>query len=92
MIALIIVALVIAAAIAWNTVPILRKKVQGWSTLLETALGGLLYAAGVVGDAIQEAQKLGYIPSQWVGYIPYVLMAYLVIKRMQTKTPVGGKK
>lgn len=92
MIALIVVALVIAAAIAWNTVPILRKKLQGWSTLLETALGGLLYAAGVVGDAIQEAQKLGYIPSQWIGYIPYVLMAYLVIKRMQTKTPVGGKK
>ncbi len=92
MIALIVVALVIAAALAWNTVPILRKKLQGWSTLLETALGGLLYAAGVIGDAIQEAQKLGYIPSQWIGYIPYVLMAYLVIKRMQTKTPVGGKK
>jgi len=92
MIALIVVALVVAAAIAWNTVPVLRKKLQGWSTLLETALGGLLYAAGVVGDAIQEAQKLGYVPSQWVGYIPYVLMAYLVIKRMQTKTPVGGRK
>jgi hypothetical protein len=92
MIALIVVALVVAAAIAWNTVPVLRKKLQGWSTLLETALGGLLYAAGVVGDAIQEAQKLGYIPSEWVGYIPYVLMAYLLIKRMQTKTPVGGRK
>lgn len=92
MIALIVVALVVAAAIAWNTVPVLRKKLQGWSTLLETALGGMLYAAGVVGDAIQEAQKLGYIPSEWVAYIPYVLMAYLVIKRMQTKTPVGGRK
>lgn len=92
MIALALVAFVIAAAVAWNTVPILRKKVAGWSTLLETALGGILYAAGILGDAIQEAQKLGYIPSQWVGYIPYVLMAYLVIKRLQTKTPVGGKK
>lgn len=92
MIALVIVLVVIAAAIAWNVLPNLRKRLAGWSTLLETALGGILYAAGILGDAIQEAQKLGYIPSQWVGYIPYVLMAYLVIKRLQTKTPVGGKK
>lgn len=91
MIALVIVLLAIAAAIAWNVIPNLRKKVAGWSTVLETALGGLLYAAGILGDAIQEAQKLGYIPSQWLGYIPYVLMAYLLIKRVQTKTPVGKK-
>ena len=92
MIALIIVLLVIAAALAWNIIPNLRKKVAGWSTVLETALGGILYGAGVLGDAIQEAQKLGYIPSQWVGYVPYILMAYLLIKRVQTKTPVGVKK
>lgn len=91
MIALILVLLAIAAAIAWNVVPILRAKVKGWSTVLETALGGVLYGAGVVGDAIQEAQRLGYIPSQWLGYVPYVLMAYLLVKRLQTNTPVGKK-
>lgn len=92
MIALVLVGLAIAAALAWNLIPALRAKLKGWSTLLETALGGALYAAGVLGDAIQEAQKLGYIPSQWLGYVPYVLMAYLILKRVQTKTPVGGKK
>lgn len=91
MIALILVLLAIAAAIAWNVVPILRAKVKGWSTVLETALGGVLYGAGVVGDAIQEAQRLGYIPSQWLGYVPYILMAYLLLKRLQTNTPVGKK-
>lgn len=91
MIALLLVLIVFAAVLAWNTIPILRKKLQGWSTILETMIGGVLYAFGVLGDAVQEAQKLGYIPSQWVGYVPYVLMAYLIIKRAQTKTPVGKK-
>jgi len=91
MIAIIIVALVISAALVWNFVPAVRKKVAGWSTVIEAVLGGALYYFGILSDAIQEAQKAGYIPSQWLGYVPYVLMAYVLVKRIQTKAPVGKK-
>jgi hypothetical protein len=91
MIAWLIIAAFVAAALVWNFVPTVRDKAKGWTTLIEGAGMTALYYFGIVSDAIQEAQKAGYIPSQWVGYVPYVLMAWVLLKRLQTKTPVGKK-
>jgi hypothetical protein len=92
MIALAIVGLFIAAALVWNFVPAVRDKVKGWTTVIEGVSMTALYYFGIVSDAVQEAQKAGYIPSQWLGYVPYLLMAWVLLKRFQTKTPVGGAK
>lgn len=91
MIAISIVAVVIVAALVWNFVPVVREKLKGWSTMLEAAIGASLYGLGILSDAIQEAQKAGYLPSQIVGYAPYVIFAYIAFKRWQTKTPVGKR-
>lgn len=89
--AFILIGLCVAVVLIWNFVPAVRDKLKGWSTVLETLMAGTLYAAGVIGDAIKEAQAAGYIPSQWLGYVPYILMAWVLLKRFQTKTPVGKK-
>lgn len=86
-----LVAAVLAAVLAWNFYPPFRERLKGWTTILEAALGGIIYYAGVATEAIQEAQKAGYIPSQWVGYLPYLFLAWMIVKRLQTKGPVGKK-
>ena len=91
MIAIIIIILALAAVGVWNFVPAVRDKIRGWSTIAEAVLGGVLYYFGIVSEALQEGAKAGYIPSQWVSYVPIVLLAWMILKRVQTKTPVGKK-
>lgn len=88
----VILAVIVAALIiAWNTVPSFREKMKGWSTVLEAVLATAVYWYGQVSDALVEAQHAGYLPSQWVGYLPYVIMVWMILKRLQTTTPVGSK-
>lgn len=86
-----VVALAVIAVLAWNFYPPFREKLKGWSTIIEAILGGGIYYFGVATDALQEAQKAGYIPSQWLGYLPYVFFAWMILKRVTTSTPVGKK-
>jgi hypothetical protein len=79
------------AILVWNFVPSVRAKLQGWSTIAEAVIGAFMFYFGQFAGAIQEAQTSGYIPSNWAQYVPFILLAWVVIKRIQTATPVGVK-
>jgi uncharacterized membrane protein len=87
---ILILALVCAAVIAWNLIPAFREKLRGWTTILEAAIGTAMTYFGVFSEAIQEAQVSGYIPENWTSYVPFILFAWVLLKRFQTRTPVGG--
>lgn len=78
-----------ALVLAWNFVPAFREKMRGWSTIAESTLGVILYYFGMFSDALTEAQQSGYIPANWVQYVPFVLFAWIILKRLQTKSPIG---
>lgn len=87
-----LVIVVFGATIAvWNFVPSFRDKMRGYSTVAE---GGIAFFIGVFGQisgAIQDAQTAGYIPPQLLTYVPFVILAWFIVKRFATTTPVGVK-
>ena len=86
-----IVVIALGVVIAWNTYPPFKAKMASWTTLAEGALGFVIYLYGMVSEGIQEAMKAGYVPKEILPYLPLVLFAWFVVKRLQTKTPVGKK-
>lgn len=90
-IALILMLLVFASVIAWNVYPPFRKRLRGWSTIIEGTLGTVLTYFGVFADALQEAKNLGYLPENIETYLPTIILVWVILKRLQTNTPVGGK-
>lgn len=87
---LLVVVTVIAFAV-WNFVPSIREKLKSWSTVIEGTWMAFLGIFGQITDGLREAQAAGYIPTQWLGYLPYVLLAWMILKRFMTSTPVGQK-
>jgi hypothetical protein len=85
---LVFVALAAIPIILWNFVPAVRERVKGWSTILEAGIGGLIYALSQATDVLKELQAAGYLPSWLVAYVPYVFIAWVVVKRFQSTTPV----
>lgn len=81
----------IVAVLAWNFIPDLRQKVKGWSTVLEAGLAGGLYLFDQVSQGLQEALKAGWVPKEMITYLPLVFFAWVILKRFQTKAPVGKK-
>jgi len=81
----------LAAVLAWNFIPGVREKLKGWSTLLDTAVVTALYYFGLFTEGLSEAHKLGYIPKDWYVYVPVILAAGIIAKRLLTTTPVGKK-
>ena len=80
------------AILAWNFLPTWRAKMQGWSTIAESVIGAVLYYFGQFAGAIQDAQQSGFLPPQLLEVVPFILLAWVFIKRIQTKTPVGTKE
>lgn len=85
---LIFLLLLAAGFVAWNFVPSIRKRMSGTSTVLETIGGGVLYYFGVFAEGIEEAQAAGYIPDNFLSYVPYILVGYILLKRVQTTKPI----
>lgn len=83
--------IICALVLAWNFYTPFREKMRGYSTIAEGILGTVMYYFGVFSEALEEAQASGYIPDNWIQYVPFVMLAWIVIKRVQTKTPVGSK-
>jgi len=81
----------IVAVIVWNVVPGIREKMRGWSTVIEGAAGTAIYYFGGFADALKEGQSMGYVPHDISGYVPMVLLLWLIVKRWQTSTPIGRK-
>lgn len=80
-----------AVILLWNFVPKWRSAMRGYSTIAETGIAFLLGIFGQISGAIQDAQAAGYIPPQIAAYVPFVILAWFVVKRFQTSTPVGKK-
>lgn len=85
---LVVVAIVV---LAWNFYPPLRQRLRGWSTILEGLIGTGLTYFGIFAGAIQEGQQAGLIPENLSQYVPAILLAWVILKRIQAKTPVGKK-
>lgn len=81
----------LAVIIVWNFVPRVREKLRGWTTVLEGVLAAGVYWFGQISDGLREAQQAGYLPSGWVQYIPYVLLVWMILKRLTTTSPAGKK-
>lgn len=90
--ALIIAGVVLLLFLAWNFIPSFREKLRGYSTILETTGIGALYYMGILTDAANQLVKDGLIPADYQKFTPLIVFVYLVVKRWQTTTPVGGEK
>lgn len=77
--------------LAWNFYPPFRERMKGYSTIAEGVIGTLMYYFGMFSEALDEAQAQGYIPDNWVQYVPFIMLTWIVVKRLQTTTPVGEK-
>lgn len=86
-----ILALACALILAWNLVPSFRARMRGLSTIAEAFIATAMTYFGVFSEAIQEAQASGYIPENWMQYVPFILFAWVILKRFQTTTPVGDR-
>lgn len=89
--AILLLAIAVGLVVAWNIYPPLRAKLRGWSTIIEGIIGTAFTYFGIFAEALEEGQRSGYLPENILTYVPMVLFAWVLIKRIQTKTPVGGK-
>lgn len=87
-----LVVLVILIVLAWNFYKPLRDKMRGYSTILEGLLGTLMTYFGVFAGAVQEGHASGYLPENISQYAPLIVFAWIILKRVQTKTAVGTTK
>lgn len=85
----IILAAVLVLVLAWNFYPPFRAKMRGFSTIAEAAIGAALAYFGVFAEAIREAELGGFLPDNLQQWAPFVLLAWVVAKRVQTKTAIG---
>jgi len=86
---ILVLAAALAAVVVWNTIPGLRERMRGLTTIVEGAVGTAIYYFGEFTDAFREAQASGYLPEGLVRIMPLVLFGWIVVKRFQTKTAVG---
>lgn len=89
----IILSAAVVLVIVWNLVPSAREKMRGWSTIIEGLMATVFTYFGNFAEAIREAQQFGYLPDNVnvERAVPFILFTWLVLKRFQTKTPVGKK-
>ena len=82
----------IIVVVVWNFVPSMRDKMRGWSTVIEAGGAFVYWALGQLTGGLQDAVNAGYVPAWLVGYIPVIMLVYIIWKRFITTTPVGGAK
>lgn len=88
----VLVVIAVAAVAVWNLVPAVRDKVKGWTTILEASMGSFIYFFGEITGGLQEALNAGLVPKWLLPIIPFLLFMWVILKRFQTKTPVGAAK
>lgn len=76
----------------WTFVPKFHAVMKSYSTIAEGGIALLLGAFGQISGAIQDAQAAGYIPPQLATYVPFVILAWFIVKRFVTSTAVGQKQ
>lgn len=87
--AYVVVVLFVIAWAAWNFLPDVRKQMRGWSTMIEASAGSLLVAAGTFADALHDLITSGYLPEWAAGQQWIIVLAWILLKRKQTTTPLG---
>ena len=88
--ALLIIGLFVVLVLAWNFIPSWRAMMKGMSTKAEALGGLLLYQGGVFSDAVAKVRDMDLLPDHVDQYAAYFIAAYVIIKRLQTKTPAIG--
>lgn len=89
--AIIIIVLFIIVVLIWNFVPSIREKMRGYSTIVEVVVATVMQYFGMFAEALQEASASGYIPENYAQIVPGIICVYLVAKRFQSRTAVGGE-
>lgn len=84
-----VVAIIIV--LLWTFEPNLRAKMKGWTTIIELLGSGVYWLMDKLTGGIQDAVSAGYVPAWLVGYIPLIMIVWLIMKRFDTTTPVGVK-
>lgn len=87
----ILVIVALGAVLAWNFYPPAKAKMAGLTTAAEAILGFVLTLFAQIGEGLQEAVKAGYVPKEILPYIPVVIFAWFLFKRIKTTSPVGKK-
>ena len=79
--------------LAWNFYPPFRVKLRGLSTIFEGVLATAMHYFGVFAGAMEDVQNSGYLPENWTftQYIPFIILTWIIVKRIQTSTGVGEK-
>lgn len=90
---LIILGVVCLFILAYNFYLPLREWVRsytGSTRLFEVISTGVLFGLaefakwfGAAVEGLQEAQQNGYIPEDWVKYVPFILVFWYVFKHLQ---------
>jgi len=91
-IAIVVLAIVLIVVLAWNFYPPFRQRMRGLSTKLEALVGLLMYWLEIFQDALRQLHAEGWLPDGWESAVPYILGAYIIMKRWQTTTPVLSNK
>jgi hypothetical protein len=78
--------------IFWNTHKKTRQKMKGKSTIVEGLLGTAMVNFGVFAEGLKDAKAQGLIPDGLEDYAPLIIFAWIVVKRAQTKTPMGREE
>lgn len=86
---------IVAAIAAWNFIPAVRERLRGFTTIFD----GVSLAAGAVPiygaleafvGGMQESQWREWVPDKWQPYLMMLIAMWFVLKRLRTRTPVGG--
>lgn len=90
---LIVLVVLCAFILVYNFYLPLREWVRsytGSTRLFEAISTGIIFGLGEFAkwfgaavEGLQEAQQNGYIPDDWVKYVPYILMSWIILKHVQ---------
>ena len=75
--------------LAWNFVPSFRERLRGWSSVAESVIAAVSLYVGIASDTLTDLVDQGYIPENYMTYVPFFLLALGIWQRVKTKTPVG---
>ena len=87
----ILLALAVVAVVAWEFVPQLRERMRGWTTIATSAVVAAVPLAGEVLDVLQDTQWREFIPEGAWKWALAAFAGWAIIKRIQTRSPVGRK-
>lgn len=69
----------------------IREKLKGWRTVVIGALAAVPLAAIEILDQLKVLDWQSALPEPWGGRLALVISLAMILLRLITNTPVGGK-